>query len=218
MPKIEDIQINAFTAVIAANLNANVELVRDYTDTFGQPILPVQHIIKYDVTTGRAVLGGNTTFPALGAWRTRSVFAPQTNESRSTSATCVIKYILNANNDTERMFAVLSRFACELDNYLEGAVEDELGGDILIASGLIEWAVKWDVDFKYEASDKQALYPTATGRIMIKHDRVFDSRRLQGLLTLFMQDNLKGVGSEGDDGPVINPLLSDCLPNDGGPP
>ena len=34
-----------------------------------------------------AVIGGNTTFPALGAWRTRNSFAPQTNESRACTAT-----------------------------------------------------------------------------------------------------------------------------------
>ncbi len=216
MPKIKDDQLTALITVLAANLNANPKLCRDFADTFSAPILPVQHIISYDISTGRAVIGGNTTLPGLGAWRMRSAYANQTNESRMCTATCGLKYILSANNDTTTMFAILARITNEIDLYLDGMVEDEIGGDILRAAGLTEWGVKWEVDFRYEGNDNQTLYPTATGRMMFKHDSVFDSSKLQQMLSMFLYYNLKGVGKDGDLAPVFNPLVSQCLPPDAG--
>lgn len=208
MPKIQDAHLIALMAVICGNINRRSDLVQDFADTFSRPVRPIEHLLHYDIGTGRVVFGGNTTFPALAAWRQSNQFKPQTNESRVCIATCGIKYILPAETDTQLAFAVLHRVTEEFDKFFEEEVEDQYGGDLLNQAGLIEWAVSWSVRFGYEGPDQQTLYPTATGTFTFKHDYLFDRSKLLNVTGLYAQHNLKGVGAA----LIINPVLAQAVP------
>ncbi len=217
MPRIQDTHLIALTAVVVSNINRRTSLVQDFIDTFARPIRPVEHILYYDIGTGRVVFGGNTTFPALALWRRSDNYKPQTNESRMCSVTCGLKYVLPAETDTSVAFATLHRVCEEFDKMMDEDVEDQYGGDLLRAAGLIEWGVNWEVRYGYEGPDQQTLYPTATGTFNFKHDYLFDRTPLQNMVGLYIKHNLKGVTSDGDAMPAFNPLVQQSCPVDAQP-
>jgi hypothetical protein len=133
---------------------------------------------------------------------------------------------LPASSDTDTAFAVLHRVLELIDKYLDDMVEDQYAvppgsptpGSLLEAAHIIEWAPTWNATYAYEAWDAQTLYPTATARLTMVTERIFDKNdpgdgiQLWDMLGLFIYHNLRGLGSDGATLPTIDPLLSQDLP------
>lgn len=217
MPIIQDRQIYALSLVVAGRLNASTRLRTDLRDTLSIA-LPVSQILLHDPGDGRVAYGENTSFPILAIWRQENEYFPETVSRRGVLITIGIKIVLPAINDTALAMAVLNRYTEAIDEAFDDSFEDQWGGDILKAANFIYWERRWKMRFTYEGPEGQTLYPTATGSGKAQYDRGFDPNYLpdeSALLNvngLMLEENLKGLGSDGDQSPAFNPLVGVLLP------
>ena len=217
MPVIIDPQVQALALVMTGRLNANVPLRTDLRDSLNLAV-PVCACLNLDPGDGKGVFGGNTTYPALALWRISDEFYPETMSRRAIKATIGFKLVLPANNNTMLASAALHRYADVIDQAFDDSWEDEWGGDVLKAANLSHWELRWTARYGYEGPDGQMLYPTMTGSGIMVHDRGFDpdylpdGSSLLNVAGLTLDENLKGVGQDGDTDPALNPLVGVYLP------
>jgi len=225
MAKLLDMPVEALAQIVMRHLGLGKpcqqapEICRtwldDFRDTIGLPkTYPIATLYRAHPFKGHTPLEGQASYPLFAIWRSKNAWKWFTNDTDECTAAAMFLWVLPSEVQTDKIWPLFSEFSALMRRVFEHAPEELDDCELIERAGISEYGVeiKNEIAFAGPGKPGQVLFPTLTGAFTFKthwkrSERNLGLEALPRFHEVYINYLLKGVGSDGDALPIINPIL-----------